>query len=96
MVFRYTPERYIWDVARVRLHGWAVVVMMVTAIIAKDGSITLTADTPEDFEAAREHSMAMMVALADGSPIAYADCIDPKDQDDIARRLANMITGGAA
>jgi hypothetical protein len=73
-----------------------VVVMVITAIIATDGSITVTTENPEDFEAAREHIMSMMVALAGDNPIAYSDCLDPHDEDAIARRLANMILAEVA
>ena len=70
--------------------------VLCTVIIATDGTITVTTDNPDDFETAREQIVSMMTAIAGDNPIAYSDCLDPEDQDAIARRLAKMIMGEEA
>ncbi len=63
------------------------------ATIARDGTITVTTDDPDDFDGARDHIMSVMAAVAGDKPIAYADCIEPNAAEDIARRLAKMLLG---
>jgi hypothetical protein len=94
-----SEPRWVTMVGRAQLRGGvgaAIMPITIITTIAPTGSITITTEDPEDFEKVRDHIMSMVAAIAGDNPIAYGDCLDPNEEDGIARRLANMILAEVA